>query len=224
MAILAFDTTLDVCSVALLDAAGNDVLAERHNPMSRGHAETLHGLIGEVLEEAGLKLSDISRIAVTTGPGTFTGSRIGVAAARGFALVLDVDVVGISTLQALACNVKDAEMPIMAVLDAKREQVYAAVYDATIAVVKPPQAVNLEDIAAISPSEPFMVIGSGSALVCDIVPHAKRFIGEDLPRASYWGSLAVNMPTPETLPLPLYLRPPDAKPPAANAVVKRATQ
>ncbi|MGI9373185.1 MAG: tRNA (adenosine(37)-N6)-threonylcarbamoyltransferase complex dimerization subunit type 1 TsaB [Hyphomicrobiales bacterium] len=224
MAILAFDTTLDVCSVALLSGSGDRIFAERHVPMSRGHAESLHVLIGEAMEDAALGFGDLTQIAVTTGPGTFTGSRIGVAAARGFALTLDVPVIGISTLQAMACNVESANTSIMAALDAKRGQLYAALYDTNISEILPAQAVNLENVGEIAPLDPFTVIGSGAALVSNIVPHAKQFLGDALPRASVWGRLAAEMPAPKSLPLPLYLRPPDAKPPSENSRVKRMQQ
>ena len=106
MTVLAFDTTLDVCSVALLDAAANSILAERHVAMNKGHAEALHGLIGDAMGDAGIGFSEIERIVVTTGPGTFTGSRIGIAAARGFALTLGVPIAGITTLHALAARLR----------------------------------------------------------------------------------------------------------------------
>ena len=224
MTLLAFDTTLDVCSVALLSPAEEVVLAERHVSMSRGHAEALHGLIAEAMSQADVTFADLSGIAVTTGPGTFTGSRVGIAAARGFALTLDIPLVGISTLQALAVNADEfCHEPIVAAHDARRGQVYIGVYSSNIDELSAPCAVNLEDVQNVVPTGPFWTIGSAGSMICDVVPDAKQALVEQLPRASRWGFYAASFPVPAEVPLPLYLRPPDAKPPAKGSQIARVT-
>ena len=102
MIVLALDTAGETCAVALAKTGnGLSVLARRADAIGRGHAERLMPMIGEALAEAGLAYADLERIAVTTGPGSFTGTRIGVAVARGLALALGIRAVGVSVLDAL---------------------------------------------------------------------------------------------------------------------------
>jgi tRNA threonylcarbamoyl adenosine modification protein YeaZ len=102
MIILALDTAGVDCAAALFDSGRNTVLGEASDMIGKGHAEHLMGIIDRALDQAGVTLSAVERIAVTVGPGSFTGIRVGVAAARGFALSLDVPAVGISTLTVMA--------------------------------------------------------------------------------------------------------------------------
>lgn len=225
MNVLAFDTTLDVCSVAILDAITHSVLGQRHVPMNRGHAEALHGLIAEAMADAGTRFDEIKRIAVTTGPGTFTGSRIGIAAARGFALTLKVPVTGISTLQALAANaVGSSDVPILSALDARRGQIYAALYSSQLEQLNAPVALDIKRLEAFLPKSQIVGIGSGAHLAASEQDTIELSPAEQLPRASVWGLYAANLPVNDDLPNPLYLRPPDAKPPAAGSIVRRTHQ
>jgi tRNA threonylcarbamoyladenosine biosynthesis protein TsaB len=96
--VLAIDTALEACSAAVLDTEGK--LVVRSLPMARGHAEALMPLIAETMSAAGTEFADLDRIAVTIGPGSFTGVRVGVAAARGIALAADKPAVGLTTLAA----------------------------------------------------------------------------------------------------------------------------
>ena len=89
MRVLAIDTALAACSVAVLDTEYGGILASESTAMVRGHAEALLPMLKRVMDQAGLGFSDIDRIAVTTGPGSFTGLRVGIAAARGIALAAD---------------------------------------------------------------------------------------------------------------------------------------
>lgn len=98
--VLGIDTSGDACAVALLD--GEDVLAERHREMTRGHAEALVPMIMEALGDAGGSASDIAVVGVAVGPGSFTGIRTGISAARGFALAAGACAVGVSSLEATA--------------------------------------------------------------------------------------------------------------------------
>src|ERR1700687_5333867 len=102
MRVLAIDTALEACSAAVLDTERASLAARESRPMVRGHAEALLPLIARVLERAGLDVAEIDRIAVTTGPGSFTGLRVGIAAARGIALATGQPAVGVSTLAAFA--------------------------------------------------------------------------------------------------------------------------
>ena len=102
MRVLAIDTALEACSVAVFDTAHADARAQETLPMQRGHAEALMPMIERMLERAKIDAADLDRIAVTTGPGSFTGLRVGIAAARGIALASGKPAIGLTTLAAFA--------------------------------------------------------------------------------------------------------------------------
>src|SRR5262249_11140968 len=102
MRVLAIDTALEACSVAVLDTERADVRFHESIAMQRGHAEALMPLVARVLARSSLDFSALDRIAVTTGPGSFTGLRVGIAAARGIALAAGKPAIGLSTLAAFA--------------------------------------------------------------------------------------------------------------------------
>jgi len=122
-AILAFDTSGPFCAAAL--RAGGRIVSQRNEPMPKGQAERLIPMLEEMLAEAGLGWPDLAALAVCTGPGNFTGVRIGVAAARGLALGLGVPAIGVTGLEALAHG---APRPVLACLDARRGQLYAQLF------------------------------------------------------------------------------------------------
>src|SRR5512147_2979822 len=125
MRLLAIDTALAACSAAVFDF-DKGIIASETLPMVRGHAEALVPLIGRVVETAGIDYSALDRIAVTVGPGSFTGLRVGVAAARGIALATGKPVVGITTLEALAAPylAADPATPVAAAIDGRHRHVY----------------------------------------------------------------------------------------------------
>src|ERR1700719_982791 len=98
MLILAIDTALDACAAAVLDTEAGKPIAQESLGMKRGHAEALMPLIGRVIAASGTAFASLGRIAVTTGPGSFTGLRVGLSAARGIALAANIPVVGVTTL------------------------------------------------------------------------------------------------------------------------------
>src|SRR3954471_3823438 len=118
MRILAIDTALAVCAAAVLDTERPGMRARESLPMVRGHAEALMPLIARVMDAARLEFSELDRIAVTTGPGSFTGLRVGIAAARGIALAAGKPAIGLSPLAALGT-------PLLAEVD--NESVVAAI-------------------------------------------------------------------------------------------------
>src|SRR5215475_1056135 len=105
MLILAIDTALDACAAAVLDTEAGDVAAQESLSMKRGHAEALMPLIARVMQSASLSFAALDRIAVTTGPGSFTGLRVGISAARGLALAAGKPAVGLTTLSAYAAAI-----------------------------------------------------------------------------------------------------------------------
>src|SRR5229473_7113715 len=126
MLILAIDTALDACAAAVLDTDASKIVAQESVGMKRGHAEALMPLIARVMKASGIAFSGLDRVAVTTGPGSFTGLRVGLSAARGIALAANKPVVGLTTLTAYAAPVvsQNVEQPVISAIDARHDQVY----------------------------------------------------------------------------------------------------
>jgi len=221
MKILALDTALNACSAAVLDQ--DMILAEHREIRSRGHAETLLPLIKDLLKTSGTTFKDLEALAVSVGPGTFTGLRIGLAAARGIALVARIPCIGITTLEALAASAAQVteDKIITVAIDARRKEVYLQSFKAgsglTPVAVSEAQAVPVDRAANQLPKEPFALLGSGTALleqvgILEALPCQILDLEPD-PDAKTIGKLALEKPMPEigTSPAPLYLRAPDAK-------------
>src|SRR5580693_643746 len=150
MRVLAIDTALEACSAAVLDTEQAAVGAHESLPMVRGHAEALIPLIARVLEKAGLDFAALDRIAVTTGPGSFTGLRVGIAAARGIALASGKPAVGLSTLAALAAPhiAGNEDTPVAAAIDARHDCVYLQVFGPDGRTVVMPRLARLAEAVA----------------------------------------------------------------------------
>jgi len=230
MVILALDTTAQNCAVALAKTGnGLSILVRRAEAIGRGHAERLMPMIGEALAEAGLTYADLERIAVTTGPGSFTGTRIGVAVARGLALALGIPVVGLSVLDALieATGAK-SDGVIVAALDARRGEIYAKASRAgsgtTMLEAQVTTAAALTQAIEGLNSEPVTLTGSAAAEIARMVGEAgivAAIAGEaasaDIGTVAALAALAKS----GSPPVPLYLRPPDAKPQTGLAVARK---
>ena len=222
MRLLAIDTASEACSVGVVDN-GEPVI--RSEVVGRGHAEILMRLIEEGMAEAGVAFADLDRIAVTVGPGSFTGLRIGIAAARGFALVTGKPAVGISTLAVHAeqARVLCGAHAVLAVLAAGRGELYGAFYSADGSEIEPPQATSAQVLAA-KLKDGALVAGSGSDLVVAALPMdvtvrvAHRHASVNVAALC---RLAAAAPAPTAAPRPLYLRPPDAKPQTAARIARR---
>src|SRR5690349_14607946 len=129
MRVLAIDTALEACAAAVLDTVRGEIVSRESKAMARGHAEALMPLVKRVMERSGYSFSDLNRIAVTVGPGSFTGLRVGIAAARGLALASGKPAVGLSTLAVFAAPLvaEDDTSPVVALVDARHEHVYMQV-------------------------------------------------------------------------------------------------
>jgi tRNA threonylcarbamoyl adenosine modification protein YeaZ len=221
MRLLAIDTALDACSVGVTDG---ELLVTRSEIVGRGHAEILMGLITGALAEAGLAVSDITRIAVTVGPGSFTGLRIGIAAARGLALVTGAEVVGIGTLAVHAeeARAMRGAVPVLALIAAGRGEIYGARYSADGREDVPPAVAAPAYFAALIEDD-VALAGSGADAVAALVPGADRRIvhRHAAPDIAALCRLGVRAPAAKAPVRPLYLRPPDAKPQAAAALARR---
>ena len=213
MLVLALDTALAACSAALYDSTQRRVLATRHEPMQRGHAERLADMVDEVMREAGLPFRDIDRIAVTTGPGAFTGVRIALAFARALAVALNCPVVGVTTLQALAASAQtQAEgRPVAAVIDARRGEVYFQMFAADLTPLTPAQTLSVAQFTPDFPATHALLIGSGTELVAGHCPQLTSTGLSALPQPDALAAFAATLEDPGTPPVPVYLRAPDAK-------------
>ena len=207
--ILALDTCLTACSVAVTD--GERVLAHASEVMARGHQERLAPMAQAVMAKAGIGFERLERIAVTVGPGSFTGLRVGIAFAKGLAAALSIPLVGIGTLEALGA---EADGLVFAAIDARRDQLYLQAFEHGHALMAPdvlPLGVAAARVAEIAHGRPFTLVGSGGPLLADAAPGA-RLVPADGADARFVARLAATRtPGPVT---PLYLRAPDARLPA----------
>ncbi|MCA1456101.1 tRNA (adenosine(37)-N6)-threonylcarbamoyltransferase complex dimerization subunit type 1 TsaB [Bradyrhizobium sp. BRP22] len=221
MIILAIDTALDACSAAVFDTTASKAIALQSQPMKRGHAEALMPLIARVMKESGIAFGSLDRIAVTTGPGSFTGLRVGLSAARGIALAAGKPVVGVTTLTAYAAPVvaENGEQPIISAIDARHDHVYFQVVGGDGSpLVKPKVAPIAHAIEAAQLGAPPHLVGNAAKILADRWPAEMappfKVDSEVAPDITWvaWVGAAVD---PETAPpRPFYLRAPDAKPPA----------
>src|SRR3954463_10596397 len=147
MLILAIDTALDACAAGVLDTDAGRMIAQQSLAIKRGHAEALMPLIARVISESGIGFPALDRIAVTTGPGSFTGLRVGLSAARGIALAAAKPVVGVTTLTAYAAPVvnQGGEQPVISAIDARHDHVYLQVVSGNGSPLVWPGVVPIEE-------------------------------------------------------------------------------
>ena len=209
--ILAIDTCLFACSAAVVQDGA--VLAGRVEPRSRGHQERLAPLVAEVMAEAGgVGFDQLDRIAVTIGPGSFTGLRVGLAFAKGLSAALSIPAVGVGSLEALA---QPFSGRVLAVLDAKRGQVYLQAFADGVAV-SAPDALPLETAAArVAEFAPEVMVGTGAPLLAEMHRAARI---EPLDHADPLAIAMVAAARKPAPPRPLYLRAPDAKLPGGKSL------
>jgi tRNA threonylcarbamoyladenosine biosynthesis protein TsaB len=217
MLILAIDTALDACAAAVLDTAGG-VIARESQAMKRGHAEALMPLIARVMKASGVAFAALDRIVATTGPGSFTGLRVGLSAARGIALAAGKPVVGVTTLTAFAAPIvsENNEHPVISAVDARHDHVYfQALGRDGRSLIKPKVAPIAEALDAARFGAPHLV-GNAANILAERWPADAPPFKIDQQAAPdivwvAWLGAAVN---PESAPArPYYLRAPDAKPP-----------
>ena len=179
-------------------------------------------MIDHALIERDLSPSNITKIAVTIGPGSFTGVRVGLAAARGYALALDIPVVGISTLKALSKK-NTAGGPTLVILDAKRDQFYAELFDETGETLEGPTLyTNGDDMPETWLSQnKLALVGTGAETIALHVPNAVIVSNEAAPAISDVAQLGEAMEADNTPPKPLYLRAADAKPQNPDKIIAR---
>lgn len=222
MRVLSFDTALTACSVAVVDTAGDSVLAARSEHMDRGHAEALMPMIAAEVEKAG-GLEGIERIVVTVGPGSFTGIRVGLAAARALALATEKPLVGVTTLSALAAPAiaEDGDTPVVAAIDARHGRVFFQAFTPGARGLVPARVLPAREAARSLGAGAVRLIGSGAGLVAEHLEAGRYAILDGVVADPVWlARLGAVMPLPMRPPRPLYLRPADAKPQTGGRVAR----
>jgi len=218
MRLLAIDTALPAVSACIFDTAAGVLVQERQD-MQRGHAEALMPLIARLIASVEGGFESLDRVAVTVGPGSFTGIRVGLAAARAIGLAREIPVVGVSTLSAFAVPLilEGGRDTILASVDARHGQVYAQAFGPAGNSVGSPRVMAVERTVEVFGRGPFRLVGNGAPLLAiaawsrairaDVVGDVVAPAIEDVARL---GALA----DPATAtPRPLYLKPPDVKMP-----------
>jgi tRNA threonylcarbamoyladenosine biosynthesis protein TsaB len=218
MLILAIDTALDACAAAVLDTGTSKVIAMESQAMKRGHAEALMPLIARVMKETGIPFAALDRIAVTSGPGSFTGLRVGLSAARGIGLAAGKPVVGLTTLSAYAAPIvsEGAEQPVISAIDARHGHVYLQVVSGNGSSLVRPKVASIEEALTASRFGAPHLVGNAAQILAERwpsdAPPPFKVDAQPAPDIIWvaWLGAAVN---PDTAPAnPYYLRAPDAKP------------
>jgi len=225
--ILALDCSAAACSAALW--RNGAVAAHRLAAMERGHAEALMPLIETVMGIAALRYAELDLVAATVGPGSFTGLRVGLAAARGIALAAGIPALGLTSFAAVAAAAPDSEAGLAVAIDDRRGGIYWQEFAADRTQVGPPAAIAADalaqTIAALAGGRRLRVAGDGVKLLRGLDAAAGlQFVGDDgPPDAAAVARLAAHLADDVLAgrpagvpPVPLYLRPPEVRLPEAR--------
>jgi tRNA threonylcarbamoyl adenosine modification protein YeaZ len=225
--VLAIDTALGACAACIWQAGGTEPLASETLPMERGHAEALLPLIDRLASQAEGGFEGLDRVAVTVGPGSYTGLRVGIAAARGIGLAAGIPVIGVSTLSAYLAPLMAGDRRGLhaAAIDARHGQIYVQALAPGGRTVIPPGLMTYREALRLLGSGPLLVTGSAAAMlaaearaqgveahVADVSP---------APDIAWVARLGAIADPNQALPKPLYLREPDAKPQAAARIPRQ---
>jgi len=227
MLVLAIDTALDACSAAVLDSDRRVIVASETQAMQRGHAEALMPLIARVMDGAGIEFRQLDRIAVTTGPGSFTGLRVGISAARGIALAAGKPAIGLTTLAAFAAPhiAEDDTLPVVAAIDARHNNVYLQVFGPRGRTLVAPKVASLREAVRAAQTDPARIVGSAAQLIAAAWPKTEPLPPtvdqRGAPDISWIARLAAAADEGHGSPKPLYLRAPDAKPQDASRLPRQ---
>jgi tRNA threonylcarbamoyladenosine biosynthesis protein TsaB len=225
--VLAIDTALGACSACILQAGEVEPIARETLMMERGHAEALLPLIDRVASQVEGGFSTLGRVAVTIGPGSYTGLRVGIAAARAIGLAAGIPVVGVATLSAYLAPLMtgDRRGVIAAAIDAKHGQVYVQAIGAGGRAIIPASLMGLREAVRVLGSGPVLLSGSGAPLL------AAEAWGQGIdvtvteaplaPEISWVARVGALADPSQALPKPLYLRGPDAKPQEGARIARR---
>jgi tRNA threonylcarbamoyladenosine biosynthesis protein TsaB len=221
--VLALDTALASCSVCLFDSRRDKVIASESAMLGRGHAEALLPMLERVIAKLDGGWPKVERIGVVIGPGSFTGLRVGIAAARAAALAIPCPVIGISTLAALAAPLFAVSegVPIAAAIDARHSNVYFQIFSPEGRPLGDPVALSLDEAASRIGAEPVHLVGDAAQALQAAVLQAggvvKSSLFEAVPDIVSVAKLAVVTSPRKAPPDPLYVKGADARPLAERA-------
>ncbi|QPC89140.1 tRNA (adenosine(37)-N6)-threonylcarbamoyltransferase complex dimerization subunit type 1 TsaB [Mesorhizobium sp. INR15] len=225
MKLLAIDCAATLCAACVYDAAAGQELGRSVLDLGKGHAEHLMAVIDAALKESRAGYADLGAVAVSIGPGSFTGLRVGVSAARGLALALKIPAIGVTTLEALAAQAATTfpGRTVLAVLDAGREEIHAALYDELLGLTYGPAVTSLSEAVAMATDTSAALAGTAAARIATTARRAFD-IGPEAATAdiAVYARLAATKGAGEK-PKPLYLRGADAKPQAGFILSRQNT-
>jgi tRNA threonylcarbamoyladenosine biosynthesis protein TsaB len=172
--ILNLETATTNCSVSI--ATDGELLAiKEHDTPNYSHSEQLHVFIQEVVQKASLTLKNIDAVAVSKGPGSYTGLRIGVSAAKGLCFALDVPLISIATLTSMAHQVNSSDYDfVIPLLDARRMEVYSAVFDCHLKEVRETiaEVIDATSFSEFTKKGKVLLVGSGAQKCSEILKHS----------------------------------------------------
>jgi tRNA threonylcarbamoyladenosine biosynthesis protein TsaB len=228
MKILAIDTALDACQAAVFDSDEEKLLAMLSHDMRRGHAETLIPVIADAMKAAGLDYPDLDRIATTVGPGSYTGLRVGISAAKGLALASSKPVVGITTLAALSAPLiaDDPAVPVVAAIDARHGNIYFHMAGAGQRVLLSPRHTPIEEAILTITAGPVRIVGPGATLLTEKWPRHSGTAPVSVdartkPSIEWVARLAASAEPLRSPAKPLYLRAPDVTPQTSHHIARQ---
>lgn len=218
MKLLAVDTAANLCAACVWDVGGVRELGRSVADIGKGHAERLMATISEVLDASGIDYGDLGALAVSTGPGSFTGVRVGVSTVRGLALALKLPARGVTTLDAISAETRAAfpDRTVMVAIDAGRGDLYVAVYDASGEVRYAAAVLSFADALALAKDIAPVLAGTAAASLAEAARPLALETGQNSATADIatYARLAVERGPSLEKPKPAYLREPDAKPQA----------
>jgi tRNA threonylcarbamoyladenosine biosynthesis protein TsaB len=228
--ILAIDTALGACSVCVMEAGRVLPVAFDSEEMATGHAEALMPMIERVMKLVDGGFTSLERVAVSIGPGSFTGLRIGIAAARAIGLAAEIPVVGVSTLSAYAAPlINPEESGVIAVgIDARHGAVFFQAFTAAGRTIVLPRVISLKEAGRAIGSGPVKLAGSGAAaLAVEAMSLGLKASIADMraaPDVTWVARLGLAADPATAVPKPLYLRAPSATPQESKAVPRQGVQ
>lgn len=227
MKLLAIDTAANLCAACVWDTDAGVERGRSVADLGKGHAEFLMATIDAALEAAGCGFPDLGMLAVATGPGSFTGVRVGVATSRGLALALKIPAVGVSTLDAIAAEAAQVHpgRKVLAAIDAGRDELYVALYDELAKTVYGPLVTTHATALEIAHQSLPVLAGSAARAIASGLAPLSFEIGPEAATADIatYARIAAARGPGEQPPVPLYLREPDAKPQAGFVLPRTAS-
>lgn len=227
MRVLAIDTALGACAACIFESGADEPIAAESIAMERGHAEALLPLLDRVVSRVEGGFASLDRVVVTIGPGSFTGLRVGISAARAVGIATGVPVVGVTTLSALMAPLIDEARSrlIVAAIDARNDRVYAQALAPRGRLVIPPSVLAVKEVVRALGSGHIALVGSGAPLIASeawsVGLDARVYEARSAPDIAWVARLGAAAHPAEALAKPYYLLPPDARPQDGARIARR---